>query len=91
MEVIEQHKQAIAELQPLQPSKKKEGVIKTSSLREELKQVFAQEIANIPTLLEQMEPGARLGILCKMMPYVFPPLEKCDYWVGENSGFATWE
>lgn len=90
MEVIQEHKQAVAELQATKVEKK-EGVTKTSDLREQLKRVFAQEIAKIPEYLKDMEPGARVTALVKMMPYIFPPLEKCDYWAGENSGFANWD
>jgi hypothetical protein len=44
----------------------------TKESREILFEIVKNEIDNLPTLLEQLEPRERAYILVKLMPYVVP-------------------
>jgi hypothetical protein len=43
-----------------------------SDLREQLKVMLQSEIQKIPENLQAMQPAQRLGVICKLMPYVLP-------------------
>lgn len=46
----------------------------TKESREILFEIVKNEIDNLPTLLEQLEPRERAYILVKLMPYVMPKM-----------------
>jgi len=47
----------------------------TKQLRNALKTVIADELEQVPALLEGLEPQVRLEILIKLLPYCFPKIE----------------
>ena len=68
-----------------------EALTKTDSLREQLKRVFAEELPKIPEYLDGMPPTEKMAALIKMMPYIFPQVEKCTMRAGETSGWGDWD
>jgi len=44
----------------------------TQNIRQVLKSVFESELENIPELLAECEPSARLEIIIKIMPFLIP-------------------
>jgi hypothetical protein len=57
---------------------------KTADIRETLKTLMQKEIADLPQRLEKLDDEKRLGIICKLMPYVFPKVEAVEASRGEN-------
>jgi len=55
----------------------------TKELREALKDVIFNELENIESNLEKLEPKDRVELLIKLMPFVIPKVEKISYSVGE--------
>jgi hypothetical protein len=57
---------------------------KTADIRETLKTLMQKEIAELPKRLEALDDEKRLGIICKLMPYVFPKIETVEASRGEH-------
>jgi hypothetical protein len=57
---------------------------KTADIRESLKALMQKEISDLPKRLENLDDEKRLGIICKLMPYVFPKVETVEASRGEN-------
>lgn len=57
---------------------------KTTDIRESLKTLMQKEISDLPQRLEKLDDEKRLGIICKLMPYVFPKVETVEASRGEN-------
>ena len=57
---------------------------KTADIRETLKDIMQKEISELPKRLEALDDEKRLGIICKLMPYVFPKIETVEATRGEN-------
>jgi len=57
---------------------------KTADIRETLKDIMQKEISELPKRLETLDDEKRLGIVCKLMPYVFPKIETVEVSHGEN-------
>jgi len=57
---------------------------KTANIREILKTLMQKEISELPKRLEALDDEKRLGIICKLMPYVFPKVETIEASRGEN-------
>lgn len=57
---------------------------KTADIRETLKTLMQKEISELPKRLETLDDEKRLGIICKLMPYVFPKVETVEATRGEN-------
>jgi hypothetical protein len=57
---------------------------KTADIRETLKILMQKEISELPKRLEALDDEKRLGIICKLMPYVFPKVETVEASRGEN-------
>ncbi|MFN8302602.1 MAG: hypothetical protein U0U46_08925 [Saprospiraceae bacterium] len=57
--------------------------LKTTDLRQMLKDVFRREMERLPEYLQSLETKERLNILCKMMPYVLPKVEAVHATEGE--------
>jgi hypothetical protein len=62
----------------------KNNATRTSDIREMLKTLMQKEIAELPKRLEMLDDEKRLGIICKLMPYVFPRVETVEASQGEN-------
>jgi hypothetical protein len=57
---------------------------KTADIRDTLKDLMQKEISELPQRLEKLDDEKRLGIVCKLMPYVFPKVETVEASRGEN-------
>jgi hypothetical protein len=57
---------------------------KTADIRETLKALMQKEISDLPQRLEKLDDEKRLGIICKLMPYVFPKIETVEASRGEH-------
>ncbi|GHT37113.1 hypothetical protein AGMMS49574_29620 [Bacteroidia bacterium] len=57
---------------------------KTTDIRETLKTLMQKEISELPKRLEALDDEKRLGVICKLMPYVFPKVETVEASQGEN-------
>jgi hypothetical protein len=62
----------------------KNNATKTADIRETLKTLMQKEIAELPKRLEALDDEKRLGIICKLMPYVFPKVETVEATQVEN-------
>jgi hypothetical protein len=58
--------------------------LKTADIMETLKTLMQKEISELPQRLEKLDDEKRLGIICKLMPYVFPKVETVEASRGEN-------
>lgn len=54
-----------------------------NNLRETLKNIFQNELENLPQYLEGLEPRDRLNYLLKIMPFVLPKVESVHSKEGE--------
>lgn len=59
----------------------------TAEIRTILKEILSNEIANIPTILEQLEPKEKLEYVIKLMPYVLPKTNTVHYDIGEPTTY----
>ena len=66
---------------------KTEEKILTNNLRDNLKSIMQKEIEKLPETLEALDPKERLNIVCRLMPYVFPKVEKIHPKNGEPFSF----
>lgn len=57
--------------------------ILTNNLRKTLKILIQVEIEKLPETLDKLESNERLNILLKLMPYVFPKVQKIHSNEGE--------
>mgnify|MGYP006095141667 CR=1 FL=1 len=57
--------------------------ILTNNLRKTLKILIQGEIEKLPETLNKLESNERLNILLKLMPYVFPKVQKIHSNEGE--------
>jgi|TARA_B110000211_G_C13534514_1_gene316613 hypothetical protein len=57
--------------------------ILTNNLRKTLKILIQGEIEKLPETLDKLESNERLNILLKLMPYVFPKVQKIHSNEGE--------
>ena len=57
--------------------------ILTNNLRKTLKILIQGEIEKLPKTLDKLESNERLNILLKLMPYVFPKVQKIHSNEGE--------
>ena len=57
--------------------------ILTNNLRKTLKILIQVEIEKLPETLNKLESNERLNILLKLMPYVFPKVQKIHSNEGE--------
>tara|TARA_B100000768_G_C11204158_1_gene343071 strand:- start:282 stop:521 length:240 start_codon:yes stop_codon:yes gene_type:complete len=55
----------------------------TKEIRTVLKGVINNELQNIETLISEMTPKERLGIIIKLIPYVLPKVETVNATFGE--------
>jgi hypothetical protein len=55
----------------------------TKDLRELLKLTLQEEIENLPSYLQTLNEKDRLNIIIKLMPFVFPKIEKAPSTIGE--------
>ena len=55
----------------------------TKELRSLLKDLLYEELETISTRLDELKPKERLEIVLKLMPYVFPTIEKVHPTVNE--------
>lgn len=44
----------------------------TTQYREQLSTIIQQELTNLPTLLADLSPKERAGLILKLLPYVLP-------------------
>jgi len=56
----------------------------TNNIRDTLKSLIQQEIAQLPETLKGLDPVQRLNILCKLIPYVMPKVESVSPYTGER-------
>jgi hypothetical protein len=62
-----------------------------SDMRETLKELFQQELAQLPEMLKTMEPAQRINTLCKMMPFVLHKVEAIHHEQSEwKNGDLNW-
>jgi hypothetical protein len=66
--------------------KEKEKIL-TNDLRNSLKEVVQKELKQLPEQLETLEPKDRINFVCKLMPYVFPTVQKVHLKEGEPFTF----
>jgi DNA-binding transcriptional MerR regulator len=55
----------------------------TGSIRDTLKELMQKELQQLPDTLNELEPSAKLNILCKLIPYVLPKVESVTHTEGE--------
>lgn len=60
----------------------------TKELRSVLKEVIYNELENIETRLDELEPKQRLELVIKLMPYVFPKIESASHTINEPLDFG---
>jgi hypothetical protein len=57
--------------------------LKIDDIRETLKTLMQNEISDLPQRLEALDNEKRIGIICKLIPYVFPKIETVEVSQGE--------
>lgn len=57
----------------------------TKEIREVLKNIINNEIANIETSLNELTPKERIEYLIKLIPFVLPKVENVNYDLGEGT------
>jgi hypothetical protein len=62
----------------------KTNTTKTVDIRDTLKTLMQKEIAELPQRLEALDDEKRLGVICKLIPYVFPRVETIGTTQGES-------
>ena len=62
----------------------------TKELRGILKEALHKELNCIGDLLEQLEPKERIEVLIKLMPFVFPKVNKVSHSLDEPMDFIKW-
>jgi hypothetical protein len=62
----------------------------TKELRTILKEALHKELESIGELLEQLEPKERIEVLIKLMPFVFPRMNKVSHSMDEPVDFSDW-
>ena len=62
----------------------------TKELRTILKEALHKELESIGELLEQLEPKERIEVLIKLMPFVFPRMNKVSHSMDEPVDFSEW-
>lgn len=55
----------------------------TNNLRNTLKELIQNEMAQLPETLKQLDTKERLNVMCKLMPYVLPRTESVKHTFGE--------
>jgi len=55
---------------------KAERIDLSGDIRQQMGELMMNELANLPNLLEQLEPEKRIGLIIKMMPFVMPRVDK---------------
>ena len=66
----------------------KKEIIKTKNLREVLKSLMEDEISNMPELMKGLESQARINIIIKLMPFVYPKVNNVSPSAGEGIDFG---
>jgi hypothetical protein len=56
----------------------------TRELRERLKEVFYEELDNLPNLLKDMQPKERVELLIRLAPFVLPKVSPVGMSAGED-------
>ena len=62
----------------------------TKELRTLLKDILYDELENLEEHLDELEPRDRLEIIIKLMPYVFPKVQKVSPSMDEPIDFLFW-
>ncbi len=62
--------------------------VTTKAIHQQLKEIVAKEIEQLPELLGQLDPQDRIKAVLQLMPYVAPKLESCEKTYGESN---TWD
>ena len=62
----------------------------TKELRTILKEALHKELESIGELLEQLEPKERIEVLIKLMPFVFPRMNRVSHSMDEPVDFSEW-
>lgn len=52
--------------------------VKSSELRQSLKEVIASEIARLPELLDKLPPEERVKTVIKLLPFFVPQVDKVE-------------
>lgn len=55
----------------------------TIELREQLKAMMETELNNLPALLSELDTKERIGIIVKLLPFIFPKVEPVTHATGE--------
>lgn len=63
--------------------------IVTRELRSVLKQIVANELQQLQTTIQGMEPEKRIDIILKLIPYVLPKVEPVP--MSKDEPFNGWE
>ena len=66
----------------------KKEIIKTKNLREVLKSLMEDEISNMLKLMKGLESQARINIIIKLMPFVYPKVNNVSPSAGEGIDFG---
>lgn len=66
---------------------KTEQLVITKDLRQTLKSILQQEVENLPSRLDELEPKDRLNVLCKLIPFVFPRVNSVSHTANEPMDF----
>lgn len=56
----------------------------TRELREVLKTIVYDELNNLPSLLDALEPKERIEVLIRLAPYVLPKVDTINMAAGEG-------
>ena len=62
----------------------------TSELRSVLKKIISKELETMQATLESMEPGKRLEIALRLLPFVLPKVEAVKMQSGEPIDSMDW-
>ena len=56
----------------------------TGELREKLKDIILDELADIPKLIQQLEPRQRLDVITKLLPFITPRITPVEEYIEED-------
>jgi len=57
---------------------------KTGELKEKLKDIVLGELADIPKLIQQLDPRQRLDVIIKLLPFITPRITPVEEYVEDQ-------
>ena len=63
----------------------------TKELRASLKNILHDEMEQLPSHFEKLEPKERIELLIKILPYTLPQVKPEQYEIGEGGILDSWD